>query len=66
MANEQKIADELRRIGERKSSELKKFALEAAEYIPIYEFTINVFANEIRADLGELASWIERGEFDDD
>lgn len=66
MANGQKIADELRRLGQRKSSEAKKIGRGVAEHIPYYEFAIGVFADELRADLGELATWIERGQFDDD
>ncbi|WP_306540332.1 hypothetical protein [Rothia mucilaginosa] len=66
MANGQKIADELRCLGQRKSSEAKKIAEEVNEHIPHYEFVISVFADELRADLGELAAWIERGRFDDD
>ncbi|WP_411703506.1 hypothetical protein ACLI1U_002352 (plasmid) [Corynebacterium sp. LaCa7] len=61
----QDIAVELRRIGERKASEAKRFAQEAAEYIPFYEVSISIFAHEIESDLGELASWIENGKFDD-
>lgn len=66
MVNKQKVADELRSIGGRKSSEAKKIAKEVGEHIPHYEFAISVFADELRADLGELAAWIERGQFDDD
>lgn len=66
MVNGQKIADELRCLGQRKASEAKKIAREVNEHIPYYEFVISVFANELRADLGELAASIERGQFDDD
>lgn len=66
MVNKEKVADELRSIGMRKSSEAKKIAKEVNEHIPYYEFVISVFGDELRADLGELAASIERGQLDDD